>query len=560
MIKKGYGSKAYLVFFCLLILFFVIIVRIFFLQFVAKERLIEHAKSQHNLKKILYPARGSIFDTNGAPLGMTIEVYTVKAVPIEIKNLENTISVLSKILNIRKSLLRLKLHTKKKSIYIKRKLGKKEYNTIKALKLPGIYFDKEFKRIYPKGSLASHVIGFAGMDSTGLEGIEMLYNEDLKGMKGYKYSVKDAKSSEILGLKAKTIDKRDGYDIYLTLDQRIQYITEKEIKKVYDKYNPLSVSAIVMNPKTGYILAAANLPNYDPNYDVGDNLANVRNRLVTDIYEPGSTFKIVALAGALDDGVVMPEEKIYCEKGSFKVRGRRRPLHDHKPHGWLTVKDVLRKSSNIGTSKIAIRLGQKRFYEYIKLFGFGKKTGIDLPGEQPGYARDVKDWTDCSVYAVAMGQEIGVTALQLVSAMSAIANNGILMKPMVVKEIKDQKQGIIIKRFEPEPLRRVISEETAYVMSEILAGVVEEGGTAKRARLKNIRCAGKTGTAQKFDFKLKKYSNRKYIASFVGFFPVEDPEICILVVVNEPPYSMRYGGLIAGPVFKNIAEGILELS
>ncbi|MBU0650491.1 penicillin-binding protein 2 [bacterium] len=544
--------RAKLVFYFFLFCFFVLLVRIFSLQFIPEERLISKAIQQHKDKKVLSPVRGSIFDANGFCLAMSVNVYTLKVVPCEIEDKSKVVELLAKNLHIDKKILNRRLSSKKKSIYIKRKVSEQEYEKIKDLNIKGVYFDKESKRVYPKAERASHILGFVGMDPVGLEGVEKQYDKDLHGLEGYYSFLKDGKACEILGLNDKVIEQKDGYNIYLSIDETIQYIVEREIKRIYDKDKPLSISAVVMEPQTGYILGMANFPNYNPNTFNGD-FASVRNRIITDTFEPGSTFKIVTIAGALNEGVVSPEDKIFCENGSFQVKGRIRPLHDHKPHGLLTVTEVLQKSSNIGTVKIAMKTGKEKFFSYIRAFGFGEKTNIDIPGEVKGSVKDLSEWSDASISAIPMGQEIGATAIQMVSAMSAIANKGMLMKPRIVKEFRNS-EGVVVRKFAPEFVRRVISEKTAKVMTDILEGVVGLKGTAKLAEVKGYKVAGKTGTSQKFDVENKRYSERKFIASFIGFLPADDPKLCILVIVNEPPYAKRYGGVIAAPVFAEIAK------
>mgnify|MGYP001597030144 CR=1 FL=1 len=555
MLKHKYRARKLIIFSFIFILCLTVLVRIFFLQIIQKEKLVKRAERQHNFKKNLMPTRGGIFDTNGVSLAVSLSLYTLKVIPSEVKDAVFLSSSLSRILNIDKNLIQKKIKSSKKCVYLKRKISEKKYKEIYELKLSGVHFDREFKRIYPKDSLACHVLGFVGMDDIGLEGIEKYYDKELSGLKGYRNIVKDAKSLELIGIADKKIDQQDGYDVYLTIDETIQYITEREAGAVYEKYKPLSVSAIVIEPKTGYILALANFPNYNLNKPIKD-FDLVRNKIISDCYEPGSTFKIVGIAGALNEGIVNKDDKFFCENGEYKVQGRKKLLHDHTPHGWLTVKEVVQKSSNIGTVKIVMKLGREKLFDYIKKFGFGENSGIDLDGEIRGIVRNPSSWTDSSMSAIPMGQELGVTPLQIVFSMGAIANNGVLMRPKLVKELRNSK-GVVVRRFEPEPIRRVLNVKTAGIMNEILESVVSSDGTASSAGIKGARVAGKTGTAQKFDFKNRVYSERKHIASFVGFAPVDDPKICVIVLIDEPPYSQRYGGVVAAPVFKKIAEEVL---
>jgi len=394
-------------------------------------------------------------------------------------------------------------------------------------------------------------MGFAGMDNTGLEGLELYYNRYLKGGSGWVLFLRDARQKK-LDIWEKMVAERDGYTLTTTLDEVVQFIAERELEKAYRTYHAKGASIIVMDPHTGAILAMANRPTFDLNSYTSADKDQMRNRSICDLFEPGSVFKIVTAAAALEEKKVNEGDKFFCENGAYRVASH--TLHDHRPHGWLTFREVIEQSSNIGTTKVAQVLGADIVYRYTKLFGFGSKTGIDLPGEISGMAKEPRFWSKISIAAIPIGQEIGVTALQLASAISVIANGGQLMKPYVVSEVKD-KHGESIKKFSPTLIRKVISVETSLRLSSILTGVIENG-TAKTARLKDYSAAGKTGTAQKLEAD-GTYSHSKFIASFIGFAPVEDPAIVIVVILDEPrPYY--FGGVVAAPVFKNVATDVLK--
>jgi cell division protein FtsI (penicillin-binding protein 3) len=484
---------------------------------------------------------------------VNISVDSVFASPNEIpdKDKEAIIRQLLPILNVDRAYLKDRLYRKKSFIWLARKISPQQAHAIKRLNIKGVDFIKESKRCYPNGYLTSQVIGFAGLDNAGLEGIELYYDKYLKGESGFALFLKDARQKK-LELSEKMISPRDGYDLILSIDEIIQYIAERELDKAFKNYHAKGASIVVMDPHTGEILALANRPTVDLSEPSAINKDGMRNRAICDLFEPGSVFKIVTLSAALEEKKVVEEDRFFCENGSYRVVNH--ILHDHQPHGWLTFREVIEQSSNIGVTKVAQILGSDIIYRYIKLFGFGAKLGIDLPGEIQGIAREPRSWSKISIAAIPIGQEIGVTALQLVSALSVIANGGQLMKPYIVKEIRD-KYGETIKKFSPVMIRKVILLDTAARAKKILTGAVEQG-TGKLARIEGFSAAGKTGTAQKLEPN-GVYSHNKFVASFIGFAPAEDPVIAIAVVVDEPrPYY--FGGVVAAPVFKNVATDVLR--
>lgn len=527
------------------------IARLLFIQFFRSSYLALIARKQHNLLVELEPRRGTIYDMNLRPQAVNIAVDSVYASPAEIKNKEAAIRQLAPILKADYAYLKDRLYRKKSFIWLARKISSGQSEEIKKLNLKGIYFFKESKRCYPNTYLASQVIGFAGLDNTGLEGVELLYNKYLKGQSGFALFLRDARQKK-LDIWEKMVVPKDGYDLSLTIDETIQYIAERELDKAFKRYRALGASIIVMDPYTGRILALANRPTFDLNERDGVNKDKMRNRAICDMFEPGSVFKIVTAAAALEEKKVVEQDKIFCENGIYRVVSHL--LHDHKPHGWLTFREVIEQSSNIGTTKVAQMLGADIIYRYMKLFGFGSKLGLDLPGEINGVAKEPRLWSKISIAAIPIGQEVGVTALQLASAISVIANGGQLMRPYVVEEIKD-KYGETIKKVSPVVIQKAIEPETAARMRKILAGVVENG-TGKMGRPASFTAAGKTGTAQKIEPN-GRYSHSNFVASFIGFAPAENPLVTIVVVVDEPR-PVYFGGVVAAPVFKNVAEYALK--
>ncbi len=500
----------------------------------------------------LLPRRGIIYDRNLRELAVSINLNSIFADPQEIEDKEDAAKKLSKALGIGTDKMLQKINEKTRFAWIARKVQPDIERDIRRLKIKGIGFIKEPHRVYPNGTLASHIVGFSGMDNDGLEGVELLYDKFLKGAVGWRYTIRDAKKREVLGYEFREIPPADGNEVILTIDNVVQAVAEKELEKAFEKYNAKGASIVVMDPHTGDILALANRPTYDPNNLKEYPAENRRNRAICDFFEPGSSFKIVTASAVLQEGLVKRDDKFFCENGKFKWE--RHVYHDHKPHGWLIFSDVIKYSSNIGTMKSALKLGERRLYRYIKRFGFGKKTGIGLPGEVDGIIRHPDKWSKLSICSISMGQEVTATALQLACAISSIANGGYFIKPRIVMKVQD-KTGYAIERFEPKRLHRVISQETADEVKEILRTVVE-GGTGRFAEIEDYLPAGKTGTAQKVDAD-GTYSHRNFTASFIGFLPYDKPRFVVVVIMDEPrPYY--YGGTVCAPVFKRVAEQVMR--
>jgi cell division protein FtsI (penicillin-binding protein 3)/stage V sporulation protein D (sporulation-specific penicillin-binding protein) len=419
--------------------------------------------------------------------------------------------------------------------------------------LRGIYFEPDATRVYPNGPMLCHVIGFTDFDHKGIDGVEASMDEYLRGQDGYRYIEHNRVGQELVPYRGQERAPRNGYQVQLTIDLNLQMIVENEIDAAMKEYRPQKASIILMRPQTGEILAMANRPNYDLNERSDAKPEQKINRAVLDRMEPGSTFKIVAAAAALNEGRLRLDSVIFCENGLWNYGGK--PLHDHKAFGNLSVQDILVKSSNIGAAKLALSVGEQKFYEYIRRFGFGERTGVELPWENAGVIQPPRNWTKISITHIPMGHEIGVTALQMTTAMATIANDGKLVMPRLVKSIT-ASDGKTISTLSPVTLRQVISPQIAHQIANALRGVVSDRGTAAAAAVPGFVIAGKTGTAQKVDPK-GGYEHGKYVVSFSGFLPADHPEFVGFVVLDDAQTSkpeLNYGGLVAGPIFAHIAE------
>ena len=416
-------------------------------------------------------------------------------------------------------------------------------------------------RVYPSGNLAAHVTGFVGVRDpegssvpmVGLEGkhgVEIMLDSELEGVRGWRETETDRSRREVVAFREYNVKPRDGMNVVLTIDANVQYIVEKGLEALCAKHTPASACIVVVNPQTGAILALANRPTFDPNKPGDSSAANRRNRVITDVFEPGSTFKIVAVSGALNERVVRLHDRFHCENGRLYFAGK--VLRDHHAYGELSVREIITKSSNIGTAKVAMKLGASRLHKYISELGFGQRSGVPLPGEVRGILHPVKNWSKLSISRIPMGHEIAATPLQLVMAMSAMANGGNLMRPLLVDRLLD-RDGNVVMQYKPTVVRKVIHDETAQQMVKTLITVVSAEGTARQAWLENYTVAGKTGTAQKPSKTRRGYEPDKYFSSFIGFLPAENPKLCIGVFVDEP-HNGHYGGVVAGPTFKVIAE------
>ena len=418
--------------------------------------------------------------------------------------------------------------------------------------------DADQMRIYPMGSLAGQVVGFPRVEETninghvvsqiiGCDGVEFALQKQLGGVAGWRATAQDKKNLELVTMRDEDVPARDGLDVVLTIDSVVQHIAEVAAAAAMEKHSPKSVTVVVTRPKTGEILAMTSLPNYDPS-NPKTITTETRNRVINDVVEPGSTFKIVVVSGALNENVVTLNDNFYCEMGHFAFAGK--ILHDHEAYGNLTTEGIITKSSNIGAAKIGIKLGEEKLFQYAWDYGFGQRTGIPLPGEARGFLYPVKSWSKVSIAQIPMGHGVAVTRLQMLEAMAAIANDGWLMRPMIVKQLQSHN-GVVVQTYQPEKVRQVVSDAASKKMVQALKTVVLKGGTSPEAALTNYVVAGKTGTAQKAENGT--YAPGKFISSFIGFFPADNPELCISVVMDEPKEG-HYGGKVCGPVFKDIAE------
>lgn len=552
MYPRRHSPRFGLVFILMMLCFVVFALRLILIQIFNSEFLAGLAKKQHNHAIVLEPKRGTIFDRHMKPLAINLPVYSLFANPKSMKDTDRrrAISVLSEKFGFDKEMLRRRLGRKKLFVWINRKLPQEMYEQIKAYKLKGIDFVKESKRYYPNKSLGAHIIGFAGIDNNGLEGMELYLDKYLKGKEGMSQILRDAKQRELL-IERNYLPPQNGYNVILTIDETIQYIAERALESGYKKFNAKGASIIVLNPKTGEILALANQPTYNLEQFSSVNPENKTNRAVAFTYEPGSVFKIVAATAALEENAFKESDMIFCENGSYKVGNHY--LKDHDPLGLLSFQQVIEQSSNIGTTKIAQRLSADVFYKYAHKFRFGMKTGIDMIGEVGGWLKPPSSWSKTSIGAIPIGQEVTVTALQLAGAIAAIANDGVYMKPYIVKEIRDDHDQAI-EVFEPRVLDRVMTPQTAKRVKEILRGVVDNG-TGKKAQIQGVTVGGKTGTAQKVEGGV--YSHSKFYATFIGFAPVEDAQLAAIVVFDEPRPAY-YGGTVAAPVFQEVVDNSLK--
>jgi len=540
-----------LVFFCLVS--FIIAGRAFQLQVLKRDQLCKLAERQYKKNIPLVPKRGTIYTRGYEELAVTVEVDSIYAEPDSIDTPKLTAKRLASLLPLSRKELEDNLSSSKSFVWLARKVTPSTIERVKSLNIRGIGFVKENRRFYPNGELASHAVGFSGIDGTGLGGIELAHDAQIKGKTELVRAERDALGKRTLPMDLGFEDSLAGNSVVLTIDKTIQYTAEKELAEAVRKSGAKGGTAIVMDPKSGEVLAMANYPQFNPNDLSSCSQAALKNRAIVDTYEPGSTFKVFLLAAALEEGVVRPGDKFNCEKGSMELAGK--VIHDTHKHGTLTVREIMKFSSNIGSAKIAAKLGKERFYDYITSFGFGSPTGIELNGEGSGILRSMKTWSKLELANVSFGQGVSVTPLQLTTAFSAIANGGYLMKPYLVKDILD-RDGKVIKSNQPQIVKKVISGDTASKVTEMLRDAVAEGGTGTEAALNGYDVAGKTGTAQKVSGG-RGYAENKHVASFIGFVPAESPELVVLVAIDEPE-GIQYGGIVAAPAFKAIAETSLR--
>jgi len=524
--------------------------RLAYLQTSQHEWLSRRARAQQSDVEPLAAPRGLILDRQGRELARSIDVDSFYADPREIEDVDAASNALAPVLKVDPAGLSTKLKEAKSArrgfMWLARRVEDEQAQAVKALKIKGVYSQEEQRRRYPNGALAAHVLGFVGLDAKGLAGVEQVYDASLTGESGKLILDADAKRR---AFESEGLGARDGQTLVLTLDQTVQFIVERELAAALERTQAKSAAAVVMDPHTGEVLALANAPSFDPNDAGGASPEQRRNDALQNIYEPGSTFKVVAFTGALEEKLITPETRIECP-GSISLPGR--VVHDHAT-GSLTATEALAKSSNVAAIKLGMKLGNDRLYEYIRRLGFGERTGVELPGETGGLIRPVSKWQPGSIGSVPIGHEVGVTPLQMAAAYAAVANDGVRVAPHLVREVRDA-EGRTVKRSEPES-HRVVSAETAQKLRRMMEEVTLIG-TAKKAQLEGYTAAGKTGTAQKIDPRTHAYSQTKYVASFVGFAPLENPAVVIIVVIDEA-VGLHQGGQVAAPVFAQIANQVL---
>jgi len=557
-IPKSYRIRASILCIGIFVIFSALLYQLVRIQIIDHKKYSSLAFSQQFKKLDIPTRRGMIFDRNGVKLAESIQVNSVFADPLTTREKNKTARIVSDILGLNKAKVVKLLNKKKRFVWIKRRIPDEQADLLRQKNLKGIGFKQEYKRVYPYEKLCSHVLGFTDIDENGLEGIEGSLNKVIAGSKGSKVVEKDGRQRQFSTLQGETVSARYGNSVFLTIDSKIQSIVEDELENACLKWKPDSAIAIAMDPFTGEVLAMANYPSFNPNFVQNSNLRERRNRAIADCFEPGSLIKPLIVSGALDSGLVNEDEQFFCHNGAYKVRSR--VIRDVHSYDYLSVSDIVIHSSNIGMAQLGMRMGKNKLYSYLKNFSFGEKTGIQLPGEAKGIVRPLNLWSLDSTISVAFGYETAVTPIQLITAFCSIANGGTLLKPQIVSKITDYSGKRVKKKYKtPVRVRRVVSPEIAReVMSPILEGVVKEG-TGKKAMLFTYRVAGKTGTAKKLQRVGNKMRySKKYIGSFVGYAPVDEPKICVLVSLNEPKNGAYYGGTVAAPAVGNILERTLD--
>jgi cell division protein FtsI (penicillin-binding protein 3) len=545
------NHRLYLLGGLLLCWFVIICLRLVYLQIFRYGDFQQRAERQQQRSINVSAKRGIIYDRQGRELAMSIQVDSAFAVPTEIPDLPNAISLITRITGDDARMVLADCRARKTFCWVARKGNAETIDRIRSLNLQGIHFQKESKRFYPKRELAAQVLGYVGTDDDGLSGIEREYNDQLQGKPGKMLISVDARKKWFGRIEK---EPEAGNNVVLTIDEKIQYIAERELEQAIKDTHAIAGTVIVQNPHTGEILALANRPTFNPNVKKEIRNEALKNRAVSDIYEPGSTFKLVTISGALQEKLTRPDELFDCQMGSIVINGLR--IHDAKPHGLLTVADVLAESSDVGSVKIALRLGEDRFYNYIRAFGFGQQTGIELPGETRGMTKPVNRWSKVSIGAISIGQEIGVSAVQLAGLVSTFANDGVRVAPRIVATTTTPQSAPQLVTFRPQNEQRVISPLVAAQMRQMMQRVVLHG-TGRRAVLEGYTSAGKTGTGQKVDPATGAYSRTKYNASFAGFAPINNPAVTIAVILDSP-VGPHQGGQVSAPVFQRIAQQVLE--
>jgi len=524
--------------------------RAVFLQVFERDKLRGLAQDQY-VRQIEIPARrGDIFDRRGTPFAQSVEVDSIWVDPSMLPDVRQASRALAKALKLDVEDLQAKLGRARRFVWVKRQVTPREVEAVKALGLPGFGFTKEPKRFYPQKELGAHVVGMVGLDGHGLEGLELAFEDELSGQNSRLSGFRDAKGRKLMLTGAPDTLERQGAAVTLTLDRHLQFVAERALSRAVEEAKGVAGMAVVLDPKTGELLAIANHPRFNPNTPEKELRASVRNRAALDSFEPGSTMKSFVVASALEQKAIKPDDTFYCENGSWRVG--RHTIHDTHQYGWLTPQRVLQVSSNICAAKIAQLLGRERLVKTYLDFGFGERTGLALPGEARGSLPFPK--AEVSLATQSFGQGMTTTAVQLAAAWGALANGGTLMRPYLVSKVVDP-DGVVLLENRPTQVRQVVSQTTAKKVVSMLESVVTKEGTAPKAAMEDYRVAGKTGTAQKADPVARGYSDKR-LASFVGMVPAENPRVVILVIVDEPKTDV-YGGQVAAPAFKEIATAAM---
>ncbi|MFT4901683.1 MAG: cell division protein FtsI/penicillin-binding protein 2 [Lentimonas sp.] len=553
--------------------FCVLFGRLFYLHVWEHEALLEHVTSNRKMVNVVEARRGNIVDTRGNLLATTRAAYDLGVDPQSVSDPDlDKLSALAQLLGLPLEGIQHAIDTKVRKgeehaqevrlirwAVLAKDLDESTYEAVQALGIKGIYGNRKFSRSYPSAQLAAHVLGYVNKEETPVTGVERFFDYYLRGQDGWRETERDGKRRELAQYREREVNSTDGLNVELTIDQMVQYIVEKEINRIAETFNPKGVSVIVSEPTTGAILAMANYPTYDPNEFYNTEkypIANQRNRALTDVFEPGSTFKIVPAAAALNEGIVRPNDMFQTGVALASYKGRTLKLPgDHHTYDTLSMHDIVVKSSNRGAAQLGMMLGENRLHDYAAAFGFGEVSGCDLGGEVSGTLHSVRDWDGLTITRLPMGHAISATPMQVHAAMSVIANKGILMEPLLTKRIFDAAGNDVI-RFSPKAKRRVVSSEVAETISQMLEDVVGQDGTARKAAIENYKVAGKTGTTQKIVN--GQYSHRHHVASFSGFLPADHPALVITVVVDDPELSgVGYGGIVSAPAFRNIADACI---
>jgi len=529
----------------------VICLRLVYLQIFCYGEFERRAQHQQQRSFDISPKRGVIYDRAGRELAMSIQVDSAFVVPSEAPDLPNTVSLITRITKEDPRVVLADCRAHKTFCWVARKADAETIERIRSLNLQGIHYQKEPKRFYPKRELAAQILGYVGTDDQGLSGLERQFNQQLQGKPGKLMISVDARKKWFASVEK---EPEAGNSVVLTVDQNIQYIAERELERGMEETHAIAGTVIVENPHTGEILALTNRPTFNPNIRKEIKNEALKDRAVSDVYEPGSTFKMVTLSAGLEEKITRPDEVFDCQMGSIVINGMR--IRDSKPHGLLSVADILAESSDVGAIKVALRLGEDRFYKYIRAFGFGQQTGIELPGETRGLTKPVERWSKVSIGAISMGQEIGISPLQLASLISTIANDGVHVPPRIVAGTISPQNVPQTIAFQPAEGTRVLSSLTAAEMRQMLQGVVLHG-TGRKAVLEGYSSAGKTGTAQKVDPNTGTYSKTKYVASFAGFAPINDPQLAVVVILDSA-LGLHQGGQVSAPIFQRVMQQSLE--